>query len=87
MGKGITWPDAPAGGPWHFPGIPGVYAKDVAVALESTGCSEDEMSAIIKAHPGCGLKIVELDESANPPQDVPKAKPRSRRKPTASKEA
>lgn len=77
MGKGIQWPDAPAGGPWHFPGIPGVYAKDVVVALESTGRTEEEMQAVIDNHPGCGLEIVEY---------VPEAKPRSHRKQTASKE-
>lgn len=60
----IRWPDAPAGGPWHFPGIPGVYAKDVDVALKSTGCTQEEMQAVIDAHPGCGLAIVEIEPKA-----------------------
>ena len=65
-GKGITWRDAPAGGPWHFPGIPGVYAKDVEVPLESTGLTEDEMRAIIAAHPDLSLEIVDLEPKKKP---------------------
>ena len=66
MSKGITWRDAPAGGPWHFPGIPGVYAKDVVVPLESTGRTEDEMRAIIAAHPDLSLEIVDLEPKKKP---------------------
>lgn len=61
MSKGITWRDAPAGGPWHFPGIPGVYATGVVVSLESTGRSEEEMQAIIAAHPDLSLEIIEQE--------------------------
>jgi len=66
MSKGITWRDAPAGGPWHFPGIPGVYAKDVVVTLESTGRTEDEMRAIIAAHPDLSLEVVDLEPKKKP---------------------
>lgn len=66
MSKGITWRDAPAGGPWHFPGIPGVYAKDVVVPLESTGRTEDEMRAIIAAHPDLSLEVVDLEPEKKP---------------------
>jgi len=66
MSKGITWRDAPAGGPWHFPGIPGVYATGVVVPLESTGRTEDEMRAIIAAHPDLSLEIVNLEPVKKP---------------------
>ena len=66
MSKGITWRDAPAAGPWHFPGIPGVYAKDVVVPLESTGRTEDEMRAVIAEHPDLTLEIVDLEPAKKP---------------------
>jgi len=65
-GKGIIWRDAPAGGPWHFPGIPGVYATGVVVPLESTGRTEKEMRSIIAAHPDLRFKVVDLEPEKKP---------------------
>lgn len=69
MSKGITWRDAPAGGPWHFPGIPGVYAKDVVVPLESTGRTPSEMKRIIAQHPDISLEIVDMKRPDKPAPD------------------
>jgi len=59
MSKGITWPQAQAGGPFHFPGIPGIYGAGVVVPLESTGRSEEEMAALIAGTP---LEIIDLPD-------------------------
>lgn len=79
MNKGITWRDAPAGGPWHFPGIPGVYAKDVVVPLESTGRTLSGMKRIIAQHPDVTLEIVDMEEPKKPAPDskqpAPEAEP------------
>lgn len=66
MSKGITWRDAPAGGPWHFPGIPGVYATGVVVPLESTGRTLSEMKRIIAQHPDLSLEVVDLEPKKKP---------------------
>lgn len=85
MSKGITWRDAPAGGPWHFPGIPGVYATGVVVPLESTGRSLSEMKRIIAQHPDVNLKIVDL--KPEPAPESPKAAAAAKPAPVAAEEA
>jgi hypothetical protein len=71
MSKGIIRRDAPAGGPWHSPGIPGVYATGVVVPLESTGRTEDEMRAILAAHPDLDFEIVDME--APEPETAPES--------------
>lgn len=57
MTKGLTWPDAIE--TRHFAGFPGEYGPGVVVPLETTGMSEDEAKARIKAG-NLPIKIVPL---------------------------
>jgi len=59
MGKGIMQPDAIERR--HFAGFPGEYGPGVVVPLETTGLTEDEARARIKAE-NLPLRIVPLKE-------------------------